>query len=113
MIEGSGLLAAKVAIEAVGVVAGTAAGVFAVTDNTAITVTAITAVLGFAGLLVRQVTSAQKYVWQIVEAKDKRIEELEDHDHYMSWEMEKLRFTYGERIIDPGPYMPRTKAGTA
>lgn len=107
------MILAKLGGEIAGATTSAVVGIFAVSDNTALTVTAITAVLGFAGLLVRQVVVAQKAIWQIVSAKDARIAELEETDHYKSWEMEKLRFTYGERILDPGPYIPRKPAGAA
>jgi hypothetical protein len=75
-------------------------------NNTAITITAIGAVLGFAGLLVRQVVQAQRAIWLIVRAKDEEIDRQREALHYSDWEKEKLRWSYGERPLDPGPYVP-------
>lgn len=106
-------------VKALGEVAGVTGAALAaingaVDNNTAITVTAIGAVLGFAGLLVRQVVLAQKAIWLIVKAKDEEIAEhkategeLREALRYSEWEKEKLRWTYGERNLDPGPYAPK------
>lgn len=99
----------KVLSEIAGASFSALVGIFAATDNTLITVTAITAVLGFAGLLVRQVVVAQKAIWEIVKAKESEAEAAKDEAHYAHWELERLRYAYGERVIDPGPYSSRGK----
>lgn len=112
MVEGQGMVLIKLGGEIFGTTVSAIIGVVTASDNGALTVTAIGGVLTFAGLLVRQVVKSQDAVWKINAAKDVRIEELEERDHYRSWEFETLRFRYGERQMDPGPYVPRVKAGT-
>lgn len=96
---------------------GTMSGVIsllAVGESTTITYSAVAAVLVFAGLLVREVVKAQRAVWLIVEAKDRQLaakdaemDEVLETKRYLRWELEKLRYTYGERTMDPGPYSAR------
>lgn len=85
-------------------------GIVVAAESTPIAVSAIVAVLGFAGLLVRLVVKAQQAVWDIVEAKNAEIDTLREDLHYSEWEKERLRFTYGERVVDPGPFVPRKAA---
>jgi hypothetical protein len=35
--------------------------------------------------------------------------DAESRLHEARWESERLRYTYGERAIDPGPYVPRLR----
>lgn len=100
----------KILSEIVAATGSAVVGILAATDSTVITVTAIGAVLGFAGLLVRQVVVQQKAVWEIVTATKAEAESAKDEAHYAHWELEKLRYSYGERVIDPGPYTPRRDA---
>lgn len=90
-----------------GAAASGIAGIMAVGESTALTASAIVAVLGFAGLLVRQVVLAQRAIWEIVAAKDQEKEAIQDENHYLRWELESMRFRHGERQIDPGPFIPR------
>jgi len=84
-------------------------GVLAVGESTTLTAGAIVAVLGFAGLLVRQVVQSQQAIWQIVAAKDAEKADLQDTIHYLQWELESMRFRHGERQVDPGPFIPRRR----
>lgn len=81
--------------------------VLAVGESTPLTYSAIVAVLGFAGLLVRQILQAQKAIWKIVAAKDAELAQRDDALHYVKWELESMRYRVGERQVDPGPYVPR------
>lgn len=105
---------AKIATEAAAMTASAVAGILGAADsNLAVTVTAITATLGFAGLLVRQVMASQKALWNIIRYKDEELETERDINHVLRWEADKLRYTYNETGIDPGPYRPRRPAQTA
>ena len=88
------------------------AGVIAMGESTPLTAGAIVAVLGFAGLLVRQVVQSQQAIWQIVAAKDVEIREAQELNHYLQWELESMRYRHGERQVDPGPYIPRRSPTT-
>lgn len=91
-------------------VAGTAAAVVAgavgyvtaaVTDGDAVvTGTVLTAVIGFAGLLIRQMYKSQREVWRIVE--DER-----EQRHKVTWERDVAWFRLYPGMPDPGPYVPR------
>lgn len=85
-------------------------GVFAASDDSFITGGAIVAVLGFAGMLVRQIVGNQRIYIGIVEGKDREIREHAETIHYLRWEAETLRYQYGERAVSPGPYVPRHPA---
>lgn len=98
---------AKMGGEILGATVSAVGGILAAGESAAITTSAIVAVLGFAGLLVRQVMTGQRAIWQIVAAKDREIQDEKDANHYLRWEMERLRYLYGERQVDPGPYTPR------
>lgn len=101
---------ARALVDVAGATGSAVVGIIAAeTNNTAITVTAIGAVLGFAGLLVNQVIRAQKAIWLIVRAKDDEIAGLRESLHYAEWEQQRLRWSYGERPTDPGPYSPRSE----
>lgn len=96
-----------------GAAASGIAGIMAVGESTALTASAIVAVLGFAGLLVRQVILAQKAIWEIVAAKDQEKAELQEANHYLQWELESMRYRIGERQVDPGPFIPRRRPSTS
>lgn len=93
--------------EIAGAAASGIAGIMAVGESTALTASAIVAVLGFAGLLVRQVVLSQRAIWEIVASKDQEKADLQDANHYLQWELESMRFRHGERQMDPGPFVPR------
>lgn len=99
----------KVLGEILGAAAAATAGIFSAGASEAmpLTVTAIGAVLGFATLLVRSVLSSQRIYVEIVAAKDRELAERDDTIHYLRWEAERLRYRYGEREVDPGPYVAR------
>lgn len=101
----------KIGAEVFGVVSSAWVGILAVGESSVLTTSAIVATLGFAGLLVRQVMTAQQAVWQIARAFEERAESAEDREHYVRWQMESLRYRHGERVDDPGPYIPRRPAG--
>lgn len=111
---------AKLVFEAVGLGASVCAWLIGVTEATPLTYGALAATLGFTGLLVRQITTNQKVYVAIVAAKDRELAMKEwqhrrdrwDDAERLSearWEAEKLRYTYGERQLDPGPYVPRPR----
>lgn len=60
----------------------------------------ITAVFGFATLLVRSVLAQQR-------ESNEALELEKDQSHYLRWENDTLRFRFHERELDPGPYVPR------
>lgn len=101
------MLAFKFVGEVGGAAGSAITAVLAVGESTPLTYSAIVAVLGFAGLLVRQIIVAQKAIWQIVAAKDVELAQRDDALHYVQWELESMRYRHGERQIDPGPYVPR------
>lgn len=99
----------KALAEIGGAVGSAVAGIFAVGESTPLVVTSIGAVLGFATLLVRSVMSNQRVYVDIVAGKDRELAQAFDQIHYLRWENEALRFRYGEREVDPGPYIPRRR----
>ena len=101
----------KMGGDVIGATISALVGILAAGDSTPLTYSAIVAVLGFAGLLVRQLSNTQKLYVGIVEAKDRELHERDDTIHYLRWEMEALRFRHGERALDPGPYIPRRPTG--
>lgn len=102
------MIALKLGAEVAGASLSALAGLLAASDGDSIlTGGAIVAVLGFAGLLVRQIVGNQRLYIDIVEGKDREIHERDETIHYLRWEMESLRYRHGERQVDPGPYTPR------
>jgi hypothetical protein len=101
----------KLGAEVLGAAASAILGIIAVGESTPLTYSAIVAVLGFAGLLVRQITANQKMYVEIVASKDIELAQRDDALHYLRWEMESMRYRYGERTVDPGPYAPRRPPG--
>lgn len=97
----------KVGVEVLGISASAIAAILAADDSTVITSGAVVAVLGFAGLLVRQIVGNQKLYIGIVASKDRDISERDEIIRYLRWELETMRYRIGERQIDPGPYVPR------
>ena len=104
----SNMIFVKAGIDITGAAASAILAIFAAGESTPITYSAIVAVLGFAGLLVRQIVNNQKLYIGIVAAKDAEITERVAEIHYLRWEIESMRFRHGERAIDPGLYIPRT-----
>lgn len=101
MAGGTGEASVRAFVDIVGVaVSATVAIVTAAADTTIVTSGAVVAVLGFAGLLVREVVKQHRTLWEMIEA-------ARDGEHYARWEVERLRFAYGDRAVDPGPYIPR------
>lgn len=110
----------KLVGEALGIGGSVAAWVLGATEPAPLTYGALGATLVFTGLLVRQITTNQRVYIAIVAAKDRELA-MKDWQHRRDrwddgerinearWETEKLRYTYGERPIDPGPYMPRPR----
>lgn len=77
--------------------------IFAAVDGNVVAVGAgVTAVFGLATVLVREVVKQHKTLWELVDA-------ARDDAHYAHWELERLRYSYGERVLDPGPYEPRRR----
>lgn len=101
------MVIAKLAGEVAGAALSALTGILAAGESTAITSGAIVAVLGFAGMLVRQIVGNQKLYIGIVAAKDSELIERDDTIHYLRWELESMRYRIGERQVDPGPYTPR------
>lgn len=101
------MLIAKVGGEAIGLTFSAMMGVFAAGESAALTTSAIVAVLGFAGLLVRQVVAGQKAVWEIARAMETRAEAAEEREEFVRWQLEHVRFRHGERPTDPGPFVSR------
>lgn len=106
------MIVLKLGGEILGVTASALTGLLAVGESTALTSGAIVAVLGFAGLLVRQVTSNQKLYIGIVASKDHDLAERDETIRYLRWELESMRYRHGERQVDPGPYVPRVTLPT-
>lgn len=75
-------------------------GILAAADSSVVTGGAVVAVFSFATLLVREVLKQHRTLWEMIDA-------ARDDAHYAHWEAERLRFNYGERALDPGPYIPR------
>lgn len=97
----------KLGAEVAGAATSAIVGLLAVGESATLTGSAIIAVLGFAGLLVRQIVSNQRLYVGIVADKDREIAARDDDLHYLRWELESMRFRHGERQVDPGPYIPR------
>lgn len=111
-MESEPMMLAKLGGEAAGVMIAAVGGVLAASaQETAGTYVAISAWVGFAGLLVRHVVRSQQAVWRIVAEKDAEIAGLRDQLHYAEWEQSMLRYSYGERSVNPGPYQPRHRHG--
>lgn len=111
---------AKLVGDAVGAGGSVAAAIIAAGESTPLTYGALGATLVFTGLLVRQLTTNQRVYIKIVEGKDyelaynawqHRRDRWDDAQrlHEARWEAEQLRYTYGERAIDPGAYVPRSR----
>lgn len=112
---------AKLAAEVVLVAAsGLTSLLAAVEGDTLVAPTAVVAFIGFTGLLVRQVTGNQKVYVDILAGKDAELAALrkayaqdvadrDDQVHYLRWEVETLRYRHGERLVDPGPFVPRVR----
>jgi hypothetical protein len=106
--------------EALGLGASFGATVLAAGESLPLTYTALGATLVFTAVLVRQVSANQKVYLDTVAGKDyekayadwqHRRDRWEDAERLNEarWENEHLRYTYGERTIDPGPYVPRPR----
>lgn len=95
------MLPVKILAEIAGATLSAIVGLLAAVDGTVVVAGAgVTAVFAFATLLVREVLKQHQTLWQMIDA-------ARDAEHFARWEADKLRFTYGERPIDPGPYVPR------
>lgn len=101
------MILVKLGAEVLGAVGSAIVGIVAAGESTTLTASAVVAVLGFAGLLVRQIVNNQKLYIGIIAGKDKEISDRDDIIHEIRWEMESMRYRIGERTIDPGPYVPR------
>lgn len=104
------MILVKLGAEVLGAAGSAIVGIVAAGESTTLTASAVVAVLGFAGLLVRQIVNNQKLYIGIVAAKDNEIAERVAEIHYLRWEIESMRYRHGERTIDPGPYVPRARA---
>jgi hypothetical protein len=86
---------------------GLAALLAAGAESAALTTSAIMAVLGFGGLLVRQIMAGQKMNVELIDREKIAHEATKDELHYVRWELESMRFRHGERLTDPGPFHAR------
>lgn len=101
------MLLLKIGAEAVAGAISGAVAIFGLTDSTAITSGGLVALFGLGGVFVRQFSKGQRTYLEAYRLKEAEAELAKDETHYTHWEMERLRYSYGERVMDPGPYIPR------
>lgn len=66
-------------------------------------------ILGLAALFIREFFKNQAATWAIAKERKNEVEELRDRLHYAHWENSVLRYRLGDRLSDPGPYVPRSE----